>query len=221
MGRTSAKRAHPLVRRLRRTERGRAGRRRRRPEEAEREILAAAERFLRTRPFRDLQVAILMDGTGLRRSSFYHYFRGRHDLVVRLLAKLTDGLAPQSQRWFAGAGDPVASLRAGYEGIGRFWAKHGPVLRAIADAATHDRLVEKAHRAFVDRFVQGTATRIRSDVERGRIAPLDADESARALILMSESFLNENLGREPQRDWRSTIDTLATLWQRALYGESR
>ena len=221
MGMTSAKRAPRLVRRPRRTERGRAARRRRRPEEAEHEILAAAERFLRARPFRELQVATLMDGTGLRRSSFYHYFRGRHDLVVRLLARLTDGLEPQSERWFAAEEDPVASLRAGYEGIGRFWAEHGPVLRAIADAATHDRLVEKAHRAFVDRFVHGTAARIRADVERGRIAPLDAGESARALILMSESFLNESLGREPQRDWRSTVDTRATLWQRALYGESR
>jgi len=221
MGTTSAKRARQPMRPPRRTDRGRAGRRRRRPEEAEGEILAAAERFLRTRPFRDLQVGALMDGTGLRRSSFYHYFRDRHDLVVRLLAKLTDGLAPQSERWFGAEQDPVASLRAGYEGIGRFWAAHGPVLRAIADAATHDRVVEKAHRAFVDRFARGTAARIRADIERGRIAPLDADESARALILMSESFLNEKLGREPQRDWRNTIDTLATIWQRALYGESR
>jgi AcrR family transcriptional regulator len=218
---TSARRARRLASRQRRSERRGTARKRRRPEEAESEILAAAERYLRVRPFRDLRVATLMDGTGLRRSSFYHYFRDRHELVVRLLEELTRGLVPQSELWFGANDDPIASLRAGYEGIGRFWAQHGPVLRAIADAATHDRQVEKAHRAFVDRFVDGTAKRIRADIVRGRIAPLDAQETARALILMSEGFLNEKLGREPPGDWRRTVDTLATLWQRALYGESR
>ena len=221
MSTTSAKRARRLVSRAPRLERRGAARKRRRPEEAESEILAAAERCLRVRPFRDLQVATLMDGTGLRRSSFYHYFRDRHKLVVRLLEELTRGFVPQSQVWFGADEDPIENLRAGYRGIGRFWAQHGPVLRAIADAATHDRQVERAHRAFVDRFVRGTAKRIRTDIHRGRIAPLDAEETARALILMSESFLNEKLGREPQGDWRRTVDTLATLWQRALYGESR
>ncbi len=221
MGTTSAKRARRLVSRARGSERSGTARKRRRPEEAEGEILAAAERYLRVRPFRDLRVATLMDGTGLRRSSFYHYFRDRHEVVVRLLEELTHGLAPQSELWFGANDDPVANLRAGYEGIGRFWAQHGPVLRAIADAATHDREVEKAHRAFVDRFVHGTAKRIRADIDRGRIAPLEAEETARALILMSEGFLNEKLGREPQGDWRTAVDTLATIWQRALYGERR
>jgi TetR/AcrR family transcriptional regulator, ethionamide resistance regulator len=198
-----------------------SGRLRRRPDEAKGEILEAAERVLRRRPFRDLQVADLMDQTGLRRSSFYHYFRDRHDLVVGLLEKLAAELVPMNEVWFRSRGDRVANLRAGYEGVGRFWARHGPVLRAIADAATHDRKVERAHRRFVERFVRGTAERIRTDIECGQIAPLDAEETARALILMSERFLNEKLGRDHRADWRPVVDTLTTIWQRALYGRSR
>jgi AcrR family transcriptional regulator len=194
-------------------------RRRRRPEEAEGEILLAAERLLRARPFRDLQVADLMDATGLRRSSFYHYFRDRHDVVVRLLEKLGRELTPMNELWFRAETDPVPNLRAGYEGVGRFWAKHGPMLRAIADAARHDPEVEKAHRRFVDRIVRGTAERIRADIDRGRIAPLDAEETARALVVMSEGFLNEKLGRGG-RDWKPAVDTLATIWERALYGRT-
>jgi TetR/AcrR family transcriptional regulator, ethionamide resistance regulator len=201
--------------------RARSGRLRRRPGEAKGEILEAAERVLRRRPFRDLQVADLMDETGLRRSSFYHYFRDRHDLVVGLLEKLAAELVPMNEVWFRAEGDRVANLRAGYEGIGRFWDRHGPVLRAIADAATHDRKVERAHRRFVERFVRGTAGRIRADIECGQIAPLDAEETARALILMSERFLNEKLGRDHSADWRSVVDTLTTIWQRALYGRNR
>ena len=195
-----------------------AKRRRRRPEEAEGEILDAAERFLRKRPFRDLQVANLMDATGLRRSSFYHYFRDRHDVVVRLVEKLGAELVPVNELWFGDENDPIASLREGYQQVGEFWAKHGPVLRAIAEAAIHDRKVEKAHRAFVERITRGTAERIRADVARGRTPSLDPDETARALILMSESFLNERLGRGGRHDWRPVIDTLSKIWLRTLYG---
>ena len=67
------------------------------------------------------------------------------------------------------------------------------------------------------RVFEGTAERIRTDIENGRIAPLDAGETARALILMSEGFLNQKFGREPRRDWRPAADALATIWLRALY----
>ena len=192
-------------------------RRRRRPEEAEAEILAAAERFLRSRPFRELQVADLMDETGLRRSSFYRYFRDRHELIVRLIDKFAAELARTNELWFNAGQDPISSVRAGYEGIGRFWAEHGPVMRAIADAAIHDREVEKAHRKFVERIVRGTAQRIRADIRKRRIPPLDARATAEALILMSERYLNDKLG-DGRRAWRPAVDTLVTIWQRALYG---
>lgn len=199
----------------------RGARRRRRPEEAVKEILDAAERFLRTRPFRDLQVWSLMDQTGLTRSSFYHYFVDRHDLVMRLTERLARELSPMNEVWFSGGGDPITNLRAGYAGVGRFWARHGPVFRALADAATHDRDVEKAYRTFVERFVGMTAERIRTDIAAGLIAPLDAGETARALILMSERYLSEHLGRRSQSDWRPVVETLVTIWQRALYGKTR
>ena len=50
-------------------------RRRRRSRAAARaEIVAAAEAALRDMPFSDLTVDILMQRTGMTRSSFYHYF---------------------------------------------------------------------------------------------------------------------------------------------------
>jgi AcrR family transcriptional regulator len=196
-------------------------RRRRRPDEAEAEILDATERFLWKHPFRELNVMDLMDQTGLKRSSFYHYFNDRHDLIVKLVDRLAQELTKLNEIWMMGVTDPVADLRTGYEGIGRFWVQHGPVLRAIADAATQDPLVEKAHRAFRDRFIRGSAERIRADMARGLIAPLNADATAEALIMMSEAVLNEKLGDGSNRDWRPVIDALATIWQRALYGAAR
>jgi hypothetical protein len=57
------------------------------------------------------------------------------------------------------------------------------------------------------------------DIERGLIAPLDADATAEALIMMSEQVLNDKLSRGIG-DWRPVVDTLATIWQRALYGKA-
>lgn len=50
-------------------------RRRRSPDEAEREILAAARGFLERHPFRELTIDAVMERTGLSRPAFYVYFR--------------------------------------------------------------------------------------------------------------------------------------------------
>jgi TetR/AcrR family transcriptional regulator, ethionamide resistance regulator len=192
-------------------------RRRLRPEQAEQEIIDAAEQFLRKHPFRALQVVELMETTKLGRASFYHYFKDRHDLIVRLVNRLSDELATMNDIWFLSGDDPVADLNTGYEQIGEFWAKHGPLLRAIADAATHDPEVEKARNALLYRFISGSAARIRLDIERGLIAPLNADATAEALIMMSERVLNSKLGRG-SGEWRPVVNTLSTIWQRVLYG---
>ena len=62
-------------------------RRRRSPEVAEREIMAAAEELLRERPFRELTVDEVMRRTELSRPSFYVYFRDRHHLVLRVVER--------------------------------------------------------------------------------------------------------------------------------------
>jgi AcrR family transcriptional regulator len=49
----------------------RGPRRRRRPEEAERTILAAGRAFLEERPFREMTVEGIMVRTGLSRPAFY------------------------------------------------------------------------------------------------------------------------------------------------------
>ena len=200
-----------------RSRQSRKKRRRLRPEQAEQEIIDAVEQFLRKRPFRELQVIDLMAATRLRRASFYHYFKDRHDLIVRLVKKLSDELATMNDIWFLSSDDPIADLNTGYQQIGQFWGKHGPVLRAIADAATHDPKVEKAYSTLLKRFISGSAARIRLDIERGLIAPLNAEATAEALIMMSERVLNLKLGRG-SGDWEPVVNALSTIWQRVLYG---
>jgi TetR/AcrR family transcriptional regulator, ethionamide resistance regulator len=195
-----------------------ARRRRRTPEVAEREIIAAAEALLRERPFRELTVDEVMRRTDLSRPSFYVYFRDRHHLVLRVVEHLGAELFQMSDRWLRGNGDGPDLARQALEGIVDVYAEHGPVMRALADAAADDPGVEQAYRAIVQGFVDATARHIDAEIAAGRILPLDPTETASALVWMMERYLNLSFGSEPAADRRTVAETLSTIWTRVLYG---
>jgi AcrR family transcriptional regulator len=197
-------------------------RRRRTPEVAEREIIAAAEALLRERPFRELTVDEVMRRTDLSRPSFYVYFRDRHHLVLRVVEYLGAELFEMSDRWMRGNGDGADLARQALEGIVGVYAEHGHVMRALADAAADDPGVEQAYSEIVQGFVDATARHIEQEIAAGRVLPLDARETARALVWMMERYLNRSLGRLPAETPRETVvETLTTIWTRVLYSSAR
>ena len=205
-------------------------RRRRKPEEAELAILAAARHFLQERPFREMTVEGVMVRTGLSRPAFYAYFRDRYDVVTRLLESIGGLLFAVDRRWLIGGGEGsgreearevlIDALRRGSE----TFVRYGPVLRAIADAASYDSRVEEVYRfGLIERLVGAVATRISRDVEAG-ISPggLDPEETARALVLMTERYLLDAFGRpegrpSPERV-AAVVGALEKVWVRTLYG---
>jgi len=207
--------------------RDRGPRRRRRPEEAERTIMAAGRAFLEERPFREMTVEGVMVRTGLSRPAFYAYFRDRYDLVTRLLEGVGGLLFALDWRWLSGGaegGDArevlVDALRAGSQ----TFVEYGPVLRAIADAAGYDARVEQVYRyGLIERLVAAVAERISRDVEAG-VSPdgLDPEQTARALVLMTERYLLDAFGRPDRRPSRResavVFGTLEEIWVRTLYG---
>ena len=196
-----------------------ARRRRRTPEVAEREIIAAAEALLRERPFRELTVDEVMRRTDLSRPSFYVYFRDRHHLVLRVVEHLGAELFAMSDRWLRGSGDGPELARQALDGIVQVYAEHGPVMRALADAAADDPGVEAAYNEIVQGFVDATARHIDEEIAAGRILPLDAQETAKALVWMMERYLNLSFGRKTGTSRESVADALTTIWTRVLYGE--
>ena len=193
-------------------------RRRRTPEIAEQEIVGAAEALLRERPFRELTVDEVMRRTELSRPSFYVYFRDRHQLVLRVVEHIGGELFTMADRWFTGEGDGPALVREATEGIVSVFVEHGPVLRALADAAADDPEVEEVYGQLVTSFVDVTAQHIEAEVAAGRILPLDVQETAKALVWMNERYLTLTLGREPTADRAVVARTIATIWSRVLYG---
>ena len=193
-------------------------RRRRAPEVAEREIVDAAEALLREKPFRELTVDDLMRRTGLSRPSFYVYFRDRHDLVLKVVEHIGGELFAMSERWYKGTGDGPALVRDAIGGVVGVFSEHGPVLRALADAAADDPRVEEAYGALIQRFVDATARHIEAEVAAGRILPLDAVPTATALTWMMERYLQLSLGRPPLVPEEQVASALTTIWSRVLYG---
>jgi len=165
--------------------------------------------------------------TGLSRPAFYAYFRDRYDLVTRLLEGVGGLLFALDWRWLSGdpGGDEakkvlVDALRAGSQ----TFLEYGPVLRAISDAAGDDARVEQVYRyGLIERLISAVAERISRDVEAG-ISPsaLDPEETARALVLMTERYLLDAFGRPEQRpsgrEREAVFGTLEEIWVRTLYG---
>ena len=207
--------------------RDRVPRRRRKPEEAERAILAAARAFLEEHPFREMTVEGVMIRTGLSRPAFYAYFRDRYEVVTRLLEGIGGLLFALDWRWLSGGevGEEarevlVDALRAGSQ----TFVEYGPVLRAIADAAGYDARVEQVYRyGLIERLVGAVAGRISRDVEAG-LSPADLEpvETARALVLMTERYLLDAFGHPERRPSGEesvlVFRTLEGIWVRTLYG---
>lgn len=186
-------------------------------EATRREILAVANSFLRERPYRELSVDVVMAGTGLTRTAFYRHFDDTTDLLLQLMADVSGDLFSVAERWrsSAGSGYPEPAL-AGLAGTVDFFIKHGPLLRAIAEAAATDGQIEAAYRQSVEAFIEITTQALNGGVERGQLVVPDTRALASALNLMNQAYLLHEFGREPAGDRDVALATLETVWLRVL-----
>ncbi|MEA2125998.1 MAG: TetR/AcrR family transcriptional regulator, ethionamide resistance regulator [Solirubrobacteraceae bacterium] len=192
-------------------------RRRRTPEVAQREIVEAAEGLLRERPFRELTVDEVMRRTGLSRPSFYVYFKDRHELVLRVVGHLETELLAVANRWYESLGGGPPVLRDALQGIVSVYGQHSAVLRALADAATDDPEVEAAYTKLIENFITVTAEHIELEARAGNLVVTDPGEAAHALVWMNERYLYYAFGPERSVPQSKVLETLATIWTRALY----
>jgi AcrR family transcriptional regulator len=193
-------------------------RRRRRPEEAEREILDAAEALLRERPSHEVTVMAVMERTTLSRKSFYVYFRDRHDLIARLVAPLRAELDARNAEARAIHESPRDLARAMFSEVARVYVEHGPLLRALRESSGHDKDAARVWREFTDPPIAEFASFIRAETKAGRSQGLNANATARALITMNLGCFFEQLIGKPSADPRPLVETLVEIWVRTIYG---
>jgi AcrR family transcriptional regulator len=186
-------------------------------EQTRQQILEAAQAFLRQRSFRELSVDALMARTGHTRTVFYRHFDDVPSLVLTLIAEVGAELVEVGQQWAQTdrTGPDVARARLG--AFVDFYARNGPVVRAVAEAAHHDDAVEQAYSQLIEGFIALTTQAIEARVAQGELAPLDAPEIARALVRMLNGYLDDSLGREDGTDPERVLETVWTIWTRTLF----
>lgn len=192
-------------------------RRRQQREETRRQILDAAQEFLREGSYRELTVDALMSRTGHTRTVFYRHFEDVPSLVLALITEVGAELVEMGQEWARTDRVSPEEAQARLAGFVDFHVRFGPLVHAIAEAAHHDDLVERAFNEMVEGFIALTTRAIEARIERGELEPLDAPEVARALILMLNSYLIDRLGREPFADPARVLDVVSTIWSRTLF----
>jgi AcrR family transcriptional regulator len=192
-------------------------RRRARREQTRREILAAADRLLRERPYRDLSLDVVMAQTGLTRTAFYRHFDDVTELVLQLLQDVGGELYAVAKQWVDDSdADFAPATHEALRGIVGFFERHGPLIRAIADAASTDEQIERGFNGFFEAFMELTVRGLDRLVERDQLDACDTQELARALNLMNEHYLLDTFGREPYGDPEAALATLERIWLRAL-----
>jgi len=194
-------------------------RRRRRPEEAEREILAAAESLLRERPSHEVTVMAVMERTTLSRKSFYVYFRDRHDLIARLVSPLRAELNARIEAARAAHDSPRDQTRAMFTEGARAYVEHGSLLRALRESSAHDEDARRVWREFTEPPIAKSAARISEETKAGRSHGLNAGVVARALITMNQACFFDQLVDDPSADPRALVEALAEIWTRTIYGD--
>ena len=188
------------------------------PEEARREILDSATQFLRKHHFRDMTVGAVMAGTTLSRPAFYQYFTDVHDLIVSLLRDIEAIMHQTANPWISGEGKPIAALRESIRGVVETCVKHGPIIRAIVEAAPLDERLEQAWNSFMDRWDDAVEARIVAQQREGLIPPINARRTANALNSLDVNLVIAAFGRHPQDDPKEVLETMHRVWSSTLYG---
>lgn len=191
---------------------------RRSREESRSRIVEAATELVRRRSYAELSVDEVMAEAGLGRTIFYRHFDDLADLLMRAGREAIDELY-DAQRALGQARpdeDPDA-VRRGLQAAVEVYHRHGPVLRAVAEAAAGDEEIARGHVAMRERFDEFVA---RSLTEIAHLAgtPLaDVAETARALNLMNEHYLLDAFGREPRVSVETAVQTLTEIWTAVIH----
>jgi AcrR family transcriptional regulator len=183
-------------------------------EETRERIVAAATELIRHTPYAALTVDDVMREAGAGRTIFYRHFDDLADLLRRAGREAFEGLfqAEQALRAAHVDGEPRV-VGAAIEPAVAVYRRHGPLLRAIAEAAAGgDEQIAAGQQAMLERFdvlVQGV---LRASPELADRSDERIAEIARALNLMNVNYLLDAFGREPRVSPETAVAALAEIW---------
>ncbi len=184
-----------------------------RREQARERILEATVELVRERTFAELTVAEIMDRADLERTVFYRHFENVGALVVAAGREaIVDMYEAQAAIAAAHGGFDPEAVREGLTLAAEVFQRHGPLLRAVFEAAAANRLLAVGDEQIRSRFDGLVAAALR-DLERRRGRRFaNVEETARALNRLNENYLLDAYGREPRVPVATAAETLSQIW---------
>jgi AcrR family transcriptional regulator len=194
---------------------------RRKREEARTEILDAAEDCLGEMDFNALSVDLVMRRTGMRRSSFYHYFPSLDDVALVFLERFELAMREAVEPWLRGDhdSDPRAATLDILTAMFEVMHTNQVTVVAVGEAAGGSPLIYGEWRARVlDYFSERTAKFIRRQMMRGNSIVENPERVAEALVLMNYGVFNANIHREKPDDPTEVARLAASIWNASIFG---
>ncbi len=144
------------------------------PQRARREIIAASDRFLRERPYRELTVEVVTTDIGVTEAEFNEHFEDITEVVLMLLTEMGNELYGVAERWLQDA-QIEQQAELGFNTAARVWLRaivdffyrNGTIVRTLSEAAFTDARIERAYNGFLDRFTELTAFGLEQWSRRG------------------------------------------------------
>ncbi len=193
---------------------------RRSPEAAREEIIDATESALNDMSFGELTVDLIMQRTDMTRSSFYHYFSGLDELVLGFLDRVEKEIHGAVDELLDGDGteDYRGATQRHLTDMFVLTEKHYTAFRALAQASNKNQIVQEQWRArLIDNFSHMTAAFIRRQCALGRSRVTDPDRLARALNLLNNALMNDNIQRAEPDDPIEVGQVSAEIWNKMIF----
>jgi AcrR family transcriptional regulator len=181
-------------------------------------IIEAATELVRERSYAELNVGEVMARAGIGRTLFYRHFDDLGDLLIRANREpLQQVFEAQSALAELARGPDAAgeAARAAIELSVAAYRSHGPLLRAIAEAAPSDPRIAEGYAAFRARYDELVAEALANHARRPLANPA---ETAVALNRLNESYLLDAFGREPRVSVETAVETLTEIWDAVIRG---
>ena len=188
-------------------------------QESRERIVGAATELVRRTSYGALTVDDVMREAGAGRTIFYRHFDDLADLLMRAGREAFEGLYQAEQAFRSAHVGGAPNVRAAIEAAVAVYRQHGPLLRAIAEAAASgDEQIAAGQRAMLERFDGLVEDVLRASPQLAAASSeQEISETARALNLMNVNYLLDAFGREPRVSAETAVRTLAGIWS-ALIG---
>ena len=186
---------------------------RERRQEVRARIVAAASELVRERSFQELSVADIMELAGLERTIFYRHFDDLADLLRQASREAIDALyETELDLSPVRDGNGSEAIRPAMRAAVKVYRRHGPLLRALAEAAPGDEQIASGHVALRRRFDDLVAASIKEMAPKADDRLGNVQETARALNTLNEAYLLEAFGHKPRVSIDSAVRTLSEIW---------